>query len=176
MCFGVFDISNGQDFFSNLLFQEYPFENILGKIVAVVFITVTSHEHHGVSNHWHLNCLFKAWFPAVREFGKRPGNTKKCFPALEKSRNLINLPKTREKSVNFIPGHGILQVLNTPIHRLFQPRAPGHVWRPMSLSPTHGKGLWNSLSPSRTQHFQTWDESPSVIGQLRRFGVTGHAV
>ena len=52
-------------------------------------------------------------FPAVREFGKRPGNTKKCFPALEKSRNLINLPKTRKKSVNFIPGHGIFARVHT---------------------------------------------------------------
>ena len=25
-------------------------------------------------------------------------------------------------------------------------------------------------------HFQTWDECPSVIGQLRRFRVAGHAV
>ena len=56
------------------------------------------------------------WFPAVREFRKRPGNTKKCFPALEKSRNLINLPKTREKSVYFVPGHGIFANVHT-FHR-----------------------------------------------------------
>ena len=35
-------------------------------------------------------------FPVVCEFGKRPRNTKKCFPALEKSRNLIDLPKIWE--------------------------------------------------------------------------------
>ena len=51
--------------------------------------------------------------PGIRE---KAGKYKKCFPALEKSRNLINLPKTREKSVNFIPGHGIFASVHT-FHR-----------------------------------------------------------
>ena len=80
------------------------------KILATLHVLL---RQNFFSNQWirgplqYENGVHSSGFRAVWEFGKRPGNTKKCFLALEKWRNLINLPKTQEKSVNFIPGHGI---------------------------------------------------------------------
>ena len=139
-------------------------------------------------NFWKLQKLFlRLRVPSSMGFQEKAGKYKKSDSWPWKSQGiwLICLKPGKSPWILF-QATEFLRVFIPSAHRKLQfidcfthVGLAAHTWQPMPLSPKCQKGLWDSLSPTDTaiiSKLQTRDESPSVIGQLRRFGVTGHAV